>query len=102
MSEKSDAALVQVWKQSLFQEKSVVTLDGKNFVVTTTAQKRLKQVDFEIEGRTIRGIEQNPETKSRWAKMAKSGKRVMQFLEGGVYVAVVVDGKVHAYGKKGS
>ena len=33
--------------------------------------------------------------------MARSGKRVMQFLEGGRYIAVVVDGKVHLYpGKK--
>ena len=39
----------------------------------------------------FRGLEQNPDTKSRWAKMAPEGKKVMQFLEGGRYVAVVVD-----------
>jgi hypothetical protein len=29
--------------------------------------------------------------------MAREGKKVMQFLEGGRYVAVVVDGKMRAY-----
>jgi hypothetical protein len=100
MSEKFDDALVEVWKQSLVEDKSAVTLHGRNFAVTATVKKRLKQVEFEIEGRRIRGIEQNPATKSRWAKMAKSGKRVMQFIENGTYVAVVVEGKVYSYGKE--
>jgi hypothetical protein len=30
--------------------------------------------------------------------MARQGKKVMQFLDGGGYVAVVVDGKMKAYG----
>jgi hypothetical protein len=29
--------------------------------------------------------------------MARSGKKVMQFLEGGRYIAVVADGKWHVY-----
>jgi len=58
----------------------------------------LRQVDFTIEGNQIRGLEQNPETKSRWAQMARAGKKVMQFLSEGRYVANVVDGKVNFYG----
>ena len=50
-------------------------------------------------GNRIRGLEQNPETKSRWAQMARSGKKVMQFLSEGRYVANVVDGKVTSYKK---
>ena len=34
--------------------------------------------------------EQNPETKSRWAQMAREGKRVMYFLSEGRYIANVV------------
>jgi hypothetical protein len=56
-------------------------------------------VDFIFEGNEIRGLEQNPETKSRWAQLARSGKTVMQFLSDGRYVANVVDGKVTLYGK---
>src|ERR1700676_1693131 len=43
------------------------------------------------------GLEQNPQTKSRWAQMARSGKKMMQFLSEGRYVAKVVDGKVKFY-----
>ena len=43
-------------------------------------------------------ITQNPDTKSRWAQMARTGKKVMQFLSEGRYVANVVDGKVTLYG----
>jgi hypothetical protein len=56
-------------------------------------------VDFVFDGNTIRGLEQNPETKSRWAEMARSGIKVMQFLSGGRYVANVVDAKVTLYGR---
>ncbi len=50
-----------------------------------------------FEGTEIRGLEQNPQTKSPWAKLARSGKKVMQFLSEGRYVANVVDGKVTLY-----
>jgi hypothetical protein len=32
--------------------------------------------------------------------MARSGSKVMQFLEQGEYIAVVADGKVHGYQPK--
>jgi hypothetical protein len=57
----------------------------------------LRQVDFLADGEDIRGLEQNPNTKSRWAQMARSGKKVMQFLGGASYIAVVVDGELHIY-----
>jgi hypothetical protein len=50
-------------------------------------------------------VEQNPSTNSRWAKLAREGKKVMQFLADGRYVAGVVDGKVtlyHSTAKSGS
>lgn len=53
-----------------------------------------------LDGNEIRRLEQNPQTKSRWAQMARSGKKVMQFLSEGRYVANVVDGKVTLYGKR--
>jgi hypothetical protein len=61
---------------------------------------RLKQIAFQFDGRAIRGIEQNPVTKSRWAALARLGQKVMQFVENGSYVAVVVEGKIHNYGKR--
>jgi len=65
--------------------------------VRLTPKRRLRQVDFVFNKNDIRGVEQNPETKSRWAQMARSGKKVMQFLSKGRYVANVVDGKPTIY-----
>jgi hypothetical protein len=53
--------------------------------------------EFRLRCNEIGGLEQNPETKSRWANMAQSGKRVKQFLVEGRYVANVVNGKVTGY-----
>jgi hypothetical protein len=43
-------------------------------------------------------LSRKPDTNSRWAQMARSGKKVMQFLNEGRYVANVVDAKVTFYG----
>lgn len=40
----------------------------------------------------------SPETKSRWAQMARTGSEVMEFLSEGRYVANVIDGNVNLYG----
>jgi hypothetical protein len=57
----------------------------------------LREVDFKFEGRALRGVEQNASTRSRWAKLAQEGKKVMQFLSDGRYVANVVEGKATVY-----
>ncbi len=72
---------------------------GESYPVRRTPKRGLRQVDFTFEGHEIRGLEQNPETKSRWAQLARSGKKVMQFISEGAYVANVVDGKVTRYGR---
>jgi hypothetical protein len=78
-----------------------VTLDSGSYPVRPTPTKRLLQVDFEHDGEGLRGLEQNPKTKSRWAMLARKGAKVMQFLRAGKYIAVVVDGKVtHYSGRK--
>jgi hypothetical protein len=98
MSADLEATLLSVWEQALIDKKKTVALDGETYPVRQTAKSKLKQVDFRFGERELRGLEQNPETKSRWAKMAREGGQVMQFLERGKYAAVVVDGKVHVYG----
>src|SRR6476469_9212130 len=92
-------ALLAVWDQALVRDEKSVHLEGKKFPVKKTSQHRLRQVDFTFQGQDLRGLEQNPETKSRWAQLAREGKQVMQFLSGGRYVANVVDGKATVYGK---
>jgi hypothetical protein len=92
-----DEALVAVWRQALVDGLKTVALDSRPYPVRTTPNKKLRQVDFEFEGEEFRGLEQNPKTKSRWAELARKGAKVMQFLQRGKYIAVVVDGKVTHY-----
>ncbi len=92
-------ALIGVWRQALVDNTDIVKLDAENYPVTMSKTNGLRQVAFVFDGKTIMGIEQNPKTKSRWALMARSGKKVMQFIQDRRYVAVVVDGKLILYGK---
>ena len=96
-----EETLIEVWRQTLVENATVVELDGSRYPVRRTPKRGLRQVDFVFEGNKIRGLEQNPDTRSEWAKLARSGKKVMQFLNGGRYVAVVVDGKVKLYDDQG-
>jgi hypothetical protein len=99
MKSSFDEVLIAVWRQVLVENADEVKLGAERFPVTKSRTKRLRQVAFVFDGNTIMGIEQNPKTKSRWAAMARAGKRVMQFIQDSRYVAVVADGKVIMYGK---
>jgi hypothetical protein len=92
-----EQALIEVWRQTLVENAKTVELGSERYPVRTTPKRGLRQVDFVFEGNEIRGLEQNPQTKSRWAQLARCGKKVMQFLSGGRYVANVVDGEVTLY-----
>jgi len=92
-----EQVLISVWHQTLIDGAKYVEISGEKYLVKTTAKRRLKQVDFRFEGHELRGLEQNPDTKSRWAKMAREGKKMMQFLENRRYLAVVRGCKVHLY-----
>lgn len=92
-----EEALISVWRQVLVENAGAVNIGGQSFRVQRTGRTGLREVDFEFEGQRLRGLEQNPTTASNWARLAREGKKVMQFLIGGRYVANVVDGKVRFY-----
>ncbi len=92
-----EEALIAVWRQVMVDDAKAVTLNDETYPVRRTSRSKLREVDVTVEGKPMRGVEQNPNTTSRWAKLAKDGKKVMQFLENGRYAAVVVDGKVILY-----
>lgn len=96
-----EQTLIYVWRQALVEGAKVIVLGTELYPVRRTPKRGLRQVDFVFNRNEIRGLEQNPETKSRWAQMARSGKKVMQFLSEGRYVANVVDGKVTLYAGRG-
>jgi hypothetical protein len=101
MNPSVEQTFIKVWRQALAENAKVVVLGTERYPVRRTPKRGLRQVDFVFDGNEIRGLKQNPETKSQWAQMARSGKKVMQFLTEGRYVAVVVDGKLNLYGKRG-
>jgi hypothetical protein len=92
-----EEALVSVWQQAFAENAKTVTLDDVSYPIRRTSRSRLREVDFKFGDTTFRGVEQNPSTNSRWAKLAREGKKVMQFLVDRRYVAAVADGKVTLY-----
>ena len=94
-----DQAMLSVWRQVLVARARHVLLGEESYSVRRTAKRGLAQVDFAVAGQPMRGLEQNPQTKSRWAQMARKGAKVMQFLSDGRYVAVVADEKVTHYNR---
>jgi hypothetical protein len=92
-----DEVFLSVWRQALADSAQEISLAGNTYRVRRTAKRRLAQVDFEFAGLPYRGLEQNPETTSRWAQLARKGAKVMQFLSNGRYLAVVADAKITHY-----
>ena len=99
MNSSFEETLIEVWRQVLVENAKAVELGGKHYSVRKTSGKNLRQIDFVFDGNEIRGLEQNPKTQSRWAQLARDGKKVMQFLSEGRNVANVVDGKVTLYSR---
>ena len=92
-----EEALISVWQQAFAENAKTVTLDDVSYPIRRTSRSKLREVDFKFGDTTFRGVEQNPSTNSRWAKLAREGKKVMQILVDRRYVAVVADGKVTMY-----
>ena len=76
-----------------------ITVNGRTSRVSRTGAQRLRTVRFLMGGREYQAIEQNPEKPSRWGKLTREGRRVVQVRDLSLqkYVAVVVDGKVTEY-----
>jgi hypothetical protein len=95
-----EETLISVWRQALIEDRETVLVGGVPYPVRFTRRAKLREIDFRVEEQTLRGLEQNPNTNSRWAQLARDGKKVMQFLSDGRYIANVVDGKPQFYGRR--
>ena len=98
-NEGLEDVLISVWHQALVEGAASVKIGEEIYAVNRTPRLGLRQVDFRFNGKNLRGLEQSRDTKSRWAAMARVGMKVMQFLDGGRYLAVVSDGKTQWYHK---
>jgi hypothetical protein len=93
------AALANVAEQMM--RGAPISIEGHEYKVTRTGSLRLRTVRFALGGTEYQAIEQNAEKPSRWGKLARDGRRVVQIRDvgSGKYVAVVVDGKVTEYSR---
>lgn len=89
--------LVSIWRQVLAERKSAVEIGRTQYGVGVTRSSRLRTVEFPFGRHRFAAIEQNPETSSRWAALARAGRRIMQFSCDGRYVANVCDGTLTRY-----
>lgn len=73
-------------------------IEGTGVDETVTGLRR-KEFTVNNGRRELVAIQQNPRTKSQWAKLARDGHKVVQFKDVATdkYVAVSVDGRVTEY-----
>ena len=76
MTTNLEETLISVWRQTLVEDRKTVTLEDVHYPVRTTSRSKLREVDFRFEEQMLRGLEQNPNTNSRWAQLAREGKKV--------------------------
>jgi hypothetical protein len=89
--------LVAVWHQIFIRGVADVTVGRRRFPAGFTTLRHLRTVEIPHGRYRLFGIEQNPRTSSRWAKLARQGKRIMQFSYRGRYVANVCEGELYRY-----
>jgi hypothetical protein len=92
-----EATMISVWRQALVENAPLVTLETGSYKIRRTSKLKLREVDFPFNNQWVRGLEQNPDTTSRFAALARQGKKVMQFLVNRTYIGNVVDGKAFLY-----
>ena len=71
MNPSFEQTLVEVWRQALVENAKIVEVGKERYPVRRTPKRGLRQGDFVFDGNGIRGLEQDTETRSRWAQMAK-------------------------------
>ncbi|HEV2440716.1 MAG TPA: hypothetical protein VGX97_11715 [bacterium] len=86
-----------VWRQIFVDGLAEVSIGRRRVPVGFTKTKHLRAVEVPYGRYRLFGIEQNPRTSSRWAKLARQGKRIMQFSYGGRYVANVGEDVLYRY-----
>ena len=82
--------------EGIFNNMETIELWGYKYYLEYTPRKGLRL--YEIEGYSY--LEQNPDTGSNWAKMARGGHQIMWVLKGRRYLAQVRDGVFYDLRKK--
>jgi len=73
----------------IFKNQEAIDIDGYTYHLDYTSRKGLRL--YKIDGYSY--LEQNPDTGSNWAKLAREGHQIMWVMQGRRYLAQVKDGK---------
>ena len=79
----------------VFNDLETIEIDGDTYHMDYTSLKGFRF--FKIEGYSY--LEQNSDTGSKWAKMARDGHQIMWVLKGRRYLAQVRDGEFYDFRK---
>ena len=82
--------------EGIFNNQETIEIDGYTYHLDNTPSKGLRV--YMIDGYSY--LEQNPDTGSNWAKMAREGHQIMWVLKGRRYLAQVRDGVFYDLRKK--
>jgi hypothetical protein len=74
MTATFEDTLLSVWRQALVEDRKTVTLEGGQYPVRPTSRSKLREVDFRFEEQTLRGLEQNPNTRLALGTTGTRGK----------------------------
>jgi len=80
----------------IFSNQTTLEIDATPYLLEKTSRSKLRL--FKIEGYSF--LEQNPNTRSNWATMAKQGHLIMWVMKGRRYLAQVRDGEFYDFRKK--
>ena len=67
MVARLEDTLISVGRQALVDDVRTVMLEGETFPIRRTSRAKLREVDFRLNAEMLRGLEQNPNSNSRWA-----------------------------------
>jgi hypothetical protein len=70
-----------VWHQALVEQKKIIAVGAATFPVRRTSKHCLAQIDFQVDRIGFCALEQNPQTKFRWAKRPVKARKSCSFYE---------------------
>ena len=73
---------------ALFSNQSEVILEGSHYPIKKFKTSQLRYLDLY----GFRFVEQNPAKDSKWAQMARIGKKILWIFRGNTYYARIIDG----------
>lgn len=77
---------------AIFNDEHFVMIDEKHRLIKRLAGNGLRYVDLQLDEGKFRILEQNPRKQSKWARMARTGHKILWVFKGGHYYARMVDG----------